>query len=319
MRVQNFGSWSPTWSATVATCSAWSTRSSRATSGGPPATRSSSRRARPSSSRWAWSRPPTSRPATWCGCPRRTRCTTRPTPRTWPSCGAGWRPTPQRPPGRPQRHAPVQQPGPLDVHGHAHGREHPHRRRPRHLGRQRRGGVPRGGRARRRLRWRHRPGRPDPPAADAVRPLSRCSRGHQGHCRAHRQRRVHRHLEARVPERGQRRQQLGRPTTTRNRPRRRVGAPDQQHRAHQRGHGHHRVQKALAAASRADRVPSDTMGAPKSSATSSPSASLSSVMRPLLTVRRSVVPGSSRCSAGAEMFSDWRRVSYSGRRSPSPV
>ena len=26
--------------------------------------------------------------------------------------------------GRPQRHAPVQQPGPLDVHGDAHGREH---------------------------------------------------------------------------------------------------------------------------------------------------------------------------------------------------
>ena len=30
----------------------------------------------------------------------------------------------QRPSGRPQRHAPLQQPGPLDVHGHAHGREH---------------------------------------------------------------------------------------------------------------------------------------------------------------------------------------------------
>ncbi len=35
-------------------------------------------------------------------------------------------------PGRPQRHAPVQQPGPLDVHGDAHGREHL-RRAPRRL------------------------------------------------------------------------------------------------------------------------------------------------------------------------------------------
>ena len=50
---------------------------------------------------------------------------------------------PQRLPGRPQRDAPLQQPGPLDVHRHAVGGEHP-RRRPRHLERQRRGGVPRG-------------------------------------------------------------------------------------------------------------------------------------------------------------------------------
>ena len=49
---------------------------------------------------------------------------------------------PQRAPGRAQRHAQVQQPGPLDVHGHADRREHP-RRRQRHLDRQRRGGVPR--------------------------------------------------------------------------------------------------------------------------------------------------------------------------------
>ena len=48
----------------------------------------------------------------------------------------------QRAPHRAQRDAPVQQPGPLDVHGHAHGREHRRRRRPRHLGGQRRGGVP---------------------------------------------------------------------------------------------------------------------------------------------------------------------------------
>ena len=35
---------------------------------------------------------------------------------------------PQRPPGGPQRHAQVQQPGPLDVHRHADRREHPRRR-----------------------------------------------------------------------------------------------------------------------------------------------------------------------------------------------
>ena len=52
-------------------------------------------------------------------------------------------PRPQRPPRRAQRHVPVQQPGPLHVHGHAHGGEHRHRRRPRHLGGQRGGGVPR--------------------------------------------------------------------------------------------------------------------------------------------------------------------------------
>ncbi len=50
----------------------------------------------------------------------------------------------QRAPRRPQRHAPLQQPGPLDVHGDAHRREHRHRHQPRHLGGQRRGGVPRG-------------------------------------------------------------------------------------------------------------------------------------------------------------------------------
>ena len=32
----------------------------------------------------------------------------------------------ERAPGRPQRHAPVQQPGPLDVHRHAHRGEHRH-------------------------------------------------------------------------------------------------------------------------------------------------------------------------------------------------
>ena len=48
----------------------------------------------------------------------------------------------QRVSGRPQRHAPLQQPGPLDVHRDALGREHL-RRRPRRLVGERRGGVPR--------------------------------------------------------------------------------------------------------------------------------------------------------------------------------
>ena len=48
----------------------------------------------------------------------------------------------QRAPGRPQRHAQVQQPGPLHVHRHAHGGEHL-RGVARHLVGQRRGGVPR--------------------------------------------------------------------------------------------------------------------------------------------------------------------------------
>ena len=51
---------------------------------------------------------------------------------------------PERAPGRPQRHAPVQQPGPLDVHRDAHRREHRRRRRLRRVGGERRGGVPRG-------------------------------------------------------------------------------------------------------------------------------------------------------------------------------
>ena len=82
----------------------------------------------------------------------------------------------ERAPGGAQRHAPLQQPGPLDVHGHAHGREHRRRGRPRHLVGQRRGGVPRGG-----LRLgaghhgrhgapRHRPRCPDPAQAGLTRP-----------------------------------------------------------------------------------------------------------------------------------------------------
>ena len=50
---------------------------------------------------------------------------------------------PERLSGRAQRHAPLQQPGPLDVHGDALGREHL-RGRTRRLVRQRRRGVPRG-------------------------------------------------------------------------------------------------------------------------------------------------------------------------------
>ncbi len=56
---------------------------------------------------------------------------------------------PERPRRGPQRHAQVQQPGPFDVHGHAHGGEHRRRGAPRHLGRERRRGVPRGEAARR--------------------------------------------------------------------------------------------------------------------------------------------------------------------------
>ena len=58
--------------------------------------------------------------------------------------GLARRPTRRTCTRRSQRHAQVQQPGPLDVHGHAHRGEHPRRHRPRHLGRERRGGVPRG-------------------------------------------------------------------------------------------------------------------------------------------------------------------------------
>ncbi|CAA9240662.1 MAG: Gll1135 protein, partial [uncultured Acidimicrobiales bacterium] len=49
----------------------------------------------------------------------------------------------ERAPGGAQRHAQVQQPGPLDADRHADRREHP-RRLPRHLDGQRRGGLPRG-------------------------------------------------------------------------------------------------------------------------------------------------------------------------------
>ena len=53
----------------------------------------------------------------------------RPTRPTSTSCGRGWPTnTPNVYPGRPQRDAQVQQPGPLDVHGHALGGEHPRRR-----------------------------------------------------------------------------------------------------------------------------------------------------------------------------------------------
>ena len=85
-----------------------------------------------------------SRTGTSSGCRRRTRCTTRPT-RTTSSELAEWiaEHTPERVSGRPQRHAPVQQPGPLDAHRDAVGREHL-RREPRRVDRERRGGVPRG-------------------------------------------------------------------------------------------------------------------------------------------------------------------------------
>ena len=55
----------------------------------------------------------------------------------------------ERAPGRPQRHAPLQQPGPLDDDGDAHRREHRRRHHPRRVVGERRGGVPRGGLGRR--------------------------------------------------------------------------------------------------------------------------------------------------------------------------
>ena len=54
----------------------------------------------------------------------------------------------QHPSRGPQRHAPLQQPGSLDVHGHAHGRQHLSRGAPRHLVGQRQGGLPRRGESR---------------------------------------------------------------------------------------------------------------------------------------------------------------------------
>ena len=51
----------------------------------------------------------------------------------------------ERASGRAQRHAPLQQPGPLDVHGDADRREHRDRHEARRVERQRRRGVPRGG------------------------------------------------------------------------------------------------------------------------------------------------------------------------------
>ena len=51
----------------------------------------------------------------------------------------------ERAPGRAQRDAPLQQPGPLDAHRDARGGEHRRERRARRLGGQRRGRLPRGG------------------------------------------------------------------------------------------------------------------------------------------------------------------------------
>ena len=67
-----------------------------------------------------------SRPATSCACRRRIPCTTSTTRSTSPRCASGSTAnTPNVYPVRPQRHAQVQQPGPLDAHRDALGREHP--------------------------------------------------------------------------------------------------------------------------------------------------------------------------------------------------
>ena len=161
-----------TWSRTAAPASASSTSCSRATScGRAPTTSSSSWAPRELAQLGLVDRRPWSRPATSCGCRRRIRSTTRPSPTTSRSAGRGSTTDAANVhPVGPQRHAPLQQPGPLDVHGDAHRRE-PLRRRPRRLGGQRRGGVPRGDRRRASGRWRrhrHRPVGPGPAARRSV-------------------------------------------------------------------------------------------------------------------------------------------------------
>ena len=130
-RIQNFGSWSPYLVKEGRTClgleyfvfegdDLWTMRRRRPGRAGQAG---AGRRSACSTTRRR------SRPATWCGCRRRTRCTTRPTRPTSTPCGTGSAEnTPNVYPGRPQRDAQVQQPGPLDVHGHALGGEHPRRR-----------------------------------------------------------------------------------------------------------------------------------------------------------------------------------------------
>ena len=148
MRIQNFGSWSPYLvkdgrnvlglEYTVDEGDESWTRLRR----GPD--RAGQGRARHG---WAWSTRPRSRPATWCACPRRIPyydTDYKANVDVHPGLAGGQRG--QRVPGRPQRDAPLQQPGPLDVHGHADGREPP-RCRPRRVVGQRRGGVPRDRRA----------------------------------------------------------------------------------------------------------------------------------------------------------------------------
>ena len=146
-RVQNFGSWSP-WMVAPGTtclgleyfvnegddrCGRWPTTSWSRFAADELSTIGlldpSGRRARATSSRV-----PKAYPVYDTGVPGQHRDDAR----------VARRARPQRPPGRPQRHAPLQQPGPLDADGDAGGREHPRRRRPRPVGGQRRRGVPRG-------------------------------------------------------------------------------------------------------------------------------------------------------------------------------
>jgi hypothetical protein len=143
MRIQNFGSWSPYLVKDGRNVLGLEYTCSRATSGGRPPTRSSSRRAPAELERSAWWPAPTSRPATWCGCRRRTRSTTRPTRPTSTCCGLA------------REHAPNVHPvgrnGMHKYNNQDHSMytamltvENISGRRPRHLGGQRRGGVPRG-------------------------------------------------------------------------------------------------------------------------------------------------------------------------------
>ncbi len=61
--------------------------------------------------------------ASWCGCPRPTRCTTPTTPSAWTRSASWLDGIDNLQPGRPQRAAPLQQLGPLDAHRHARGGE----------------------------------------------------------------------------------------------------------------------------------------------------------------------------------------------------
>ena len=177
-RIQNFGSWSPFMVKEGAHLPGARVLRLR---GGRAVGRSSDEeliaRATRELAYSGWSTRPTSRPATWSGCPRPTPTTTTPTGGTSrPSCEYLDAVAPNiHPVGRNGMHKYNNQDHSMytamltveNILGAA----------PRHLGGQRRGGVPRG--ARRGVDGhpgRHRPRRPDPAEADAGRLMSRARR-----------------------------------------------------------------------------------------------------------------------------------------------